>query len=270
MSRFAKGMIPSPAHRVGLGDPLHLSAVAMPTSASVPIPPPIDQGGLGSCTGNSSAMAIQVEMARALGKPNGPWPELPSRLFLYFHARAEEGTTDQDAGAMISDIFDAAAKLGFPPESAWSYPDANASDDAMLAKATAQPDWNAYRRAADQRFIQGAHRITSTGQARADDVARAIAAGSVVVWGTDLDQQFEDLTPSQTWGGVHGPVIGGHAMFLHKYETLPDGARRYMTRSSWGDWCDNGSAWVAQSAITSSHASDFWVVSLAPHYSEVA
>ncbi len=269
MSRFGKGLIASPAHRRGLGAPLHLSAVPIPASASVRLPPPIDQGALGSCTGNSTAMAIQVEMARAAGNPNGPWPELPSRLFLYFNARAEEGSIGEDSGAMLADVFDAAAKLGFPQESAWSYPDPNDAD-ALLAKCIAQPDWNAYRRAADQRIVAGAHRIDSIGQMLADDVARAIAAGSVVVWGTELDQPFEDLTPSQTWPGVTHSVIGGHAMFLHEYETLSNGTRRYKTRSSWGNWCDNGSAWVAQAAITSPRASDFWVVSLLPFYSEAA
>lgn len=269
--RFAKGHIPSPRHLVGLGHPLHLSAVPIPPAASADIPPPVDQGMIGSCTGNSSAIAIQVGQARALGLPHGQFHELPSRLFLYYGARALEASTTEDAGAMIADIFEAAARLGFPPESAWPYPDVNLANPAeQLAAVVAQPSFAAYEAANDQKIVRGAHRILSEGQALADDVARAIAAGSLVVWGTELDQAFEDLQPGDVWPGVTGPVIGGHAMVLHAYEPWLT-TRRYKTRSSWGDWCDGGSAWVSQAAITSPHASDFWVVDvIAPYSTEVA
>jgi hypothetical protein len=266
MSRFAKGLIKSPHDYTGLGHPHYLTAAPLPPAAAVSLPAPLDQGDLGSCTGNASALAIQVEMGRAL--PKEPLPELPSRLFLYYNARQKEGTEHEDSGAMISDIFDAAAHLGFPRESAWSYPNPKDSR-ALLNKATQRPDWMVYSRAADQRIVKGVYRLATSGQELADDIARAIAAGQVVVWGTDLDQAFEDLGPGDVWPGVTGPAIGGHAMVLHEYRTVHV-ARQYRTRSSWDEWCDGGSAWIAQAAVTSQHASEFFVVALVESYSEVA
>jgi hypothetical protein len=284
MSARAKGLVKSPRHWKGLGHPHYLSAVLVPPAAEVTLPPPLDQGDLGSCTGNAFALALQIEMQRA--RPSLA-VELPSRLFLYFNARKKEGSEAEDSGAMLSDIFDGAVALGFPPESAWPYPDP-ADSGALLERAVTEPALSAYERAFDQRIVHGVHRLESVGQALSDDIAAAIAAGQVVVWGTDLDQAFEDLEPGRVWPGVKGPVLGGHAMVLHAYRTVgmkrsvhPHeeksvlGAvnwpvREFKTRSSWGEWCDGGSAWVSQDAIESPHASEFFAIALVDRYSEVA
>lgn len=248
------GWKPSPPNKVGLGPPHHLSALPPPPpAAEVALPPPVDQGGASSCTGNAGAVAICVAMAQGLGHPSGPWPELPSRLFLYYDARAAEGEANKDGGAYIHDIFEMAVNFGFPPESAWSYSDA-------FDKVIAQPDWEAYRAAADQRYVKGAYRITSAGAELIEDVKRAIAAGHPVVWGTELDQAFEDLAPGAVWPGVTGPVIGGHAMILHRYD-----GDVFWTRSSWGNWCEGGSARISAAAVMS--GGDFWIVALAPEWS---
>jgi hypothetical protein len=254
--KFAKGLIPSPDHRVGLGHPSHLLGAAVPSAAEVELGPVVDQGNLGSCTGNSSAVAIQHAMTKAAGLPSGQWTPLPSRLFLYYSARAIEGSTGDDAGAMISDIFEGAALLGVPPESAWTY-----SDD--IAKATSQPDWNAFRLAADQRMVKGAWRISSSGAQRVQDVKAAIAAGYPVVWGTSLDQPFEELGATDVWPGVTGQEIGGHAMLLWRFD-----GDVFWTRSSWGAaFADAGSARIAADAVASPNASDFWVVATAANFS---
>lgn len=271
--RRLHGYIPSPPSARGLGHPLHLSAAPIPSEAAVSTPV-VDQLDLGACTGNSTAVGICTEVSKASGLPPGRWAELPSRLFLYFNARALESTTDQDAGAMISDIFDAAAKLGYPPESAWSYPPRGSSEEEQLAKCVTQPEAMAYHRAADQKLVRGAYRLASTGQQLSDDVARAIAAGSVVVWGTDLDQAFMNLEGMNVWPGVKGPIVGGHAMLLRAYKADPHraGRRIYGSLSSWDtSFADGGTAWVSQDAIESHHASEFWIVSAAvPNFSEVA
>jgi hypothetical protein len=255
----AKGYIRSPSHVVGLGHPDHLTALPVPTSGEVALGPVVDQGKLGSCTGNSTAVAIQAKMP----KINGAWAPLPSRLWLYFGARALEDSIDQDAGAMISDIFGWAAKMGYPPETAWAYPDVNADEATQLAKCVAMPDWRAFQLAADQKVIKGAYRLASTGQARVDDVKRAIAAGYPIVWGTSLDQAFEDLLPTHVWPGVRGASIGGHAMVLHRFD-----GDIFWSRSSWtADFADNGSARVSAEAVASPDADDFWLVEVVDGYS---
>lgn len=245
---FGKGYRPSPMHKLGLGHPEHLLAAAtIPTRAEVVMPPPVDQG----------AVAIQVAMAHSANLTTGKFLSLPSRLFLYFHARAVLGEIMADDGAILTDIFESAAKLGVPPESAWSFSE-------EMSKITAQPDWAAYTFAADQKIVKGAWRITSTGSRRVDDIKRAIAGDDTVVWGTQLDLAFEDLVAGQVWPGVRGQVVGGHAMVLHKYD-----GDVFWTRSSWGQWCEGGSARVSADAVASIHAADFWIVETVEPFAEV-
>jgi len=253
--RYGKGHIPSPPHKFGLGHPkAMLAAAAAPLSAAVPMPPVVDQVQTSSCTGNAFAVATQEAMTRTANLPQ--WVPLPSRLFPYYGARALEGTTGEDSGAMLSDIFAEAARMGVPPESMWTF-----SED--LAKITAAPDWEAIRAAADQRIVKGAWRIQSIGSSRINDVKAAIAAGNPVVWGTELDMAFEELGPTDVWPGVTGEIIGGHAMVLHKYD-----GDVFWTRSSWGaGFADAGSARIRASAVGSPNASDFWVVEMVPAYS---
>lgn len=237
-SKFAKGFKPSPAHKRGLGAPKHLVTQAIPAQASVELPAPLDQGPLGACTFNAIALALKVELAL---------DELPSRLMGYYNERAIEGTVLEDSGAMISDGFQTLVDLGVCRESLWPY------DVSRFAE---RPSFEAYEDAANHRVLRGAYRIPDD-QYRTLAVCAAIASGSLVVWGTELDGAFEDLTPGDTWLGVRGIPIGGHAMVLHAYDGY---GARFKTRSSWGDWCDGGSAWVSAGAVMSPAASDFWVV----------
>jgi hypothetical protein len=238
---------------------MHLRAVSsVPYAAAVALPPPVDQGQTSSCTGNASAMAFCEAMTNVANLPAGQWVELPSRLALYYAARALRGSAANDDGAYLSDVFEGARLIGVGPESAWSF-----SDD--IAKVTSQPDWGYMRRAADQRVTTGAWRITSSGSQRLQDVKAAIATGSTVVWGSRLDEAFLDLPSGSVWPGVRGSVIGGHAMVLFKYE-----GDVFWSRSSWGDWCEGGSARVAAAAVASPDASDFWVVAMAKDYSRAA
>jgi hypothetical protein len=258
---FKLGYRPSPAGWTGLGHPQHLAAAPVPTNVYVDLPPTLDQGNSSSCTGNSSAVAICAAMARAANLPAGQFPELPSRLFLYYGARWYIDETGQDDGAEIHSIFDGAAKLGVPRESEWPYSDA-------LADVIRQPDFAAYHAAADQKIVQGVWKISSSGTARVDDVFRALGTGATVVWGTSLDNTVFDLQndPEGVWPGVTGAIIGGHAMVLHAGEPWRPNERRLLSRTSWGPFAKDGSFWVSEHAVASSNASDFLVVQLAPAY----
>lgn len=257
MPRFHKGYRPTPATHPGgrgLGHPNHLlGALSLPASAAVPLGPVVDQGDASSCVGNSTAIAIQA----AGGQPFG---DLPARRYLYAMARAKgSGQPLVDEGAIIADAFGAASEVGYPAESAMPY-----TDDPIAINA--MPDLEAIREAIDQApsMVNGAYRIVTSGAARVRDVAAAIAAGHCVVWGTELDQAFEDLGPRDVWPGVRGMPIGGHAMVLWAYRTNPVGRLEFASRSSWtASFADGGSAWCAESAISSPDADDFWIVSVA-------
>ena len=70
-----------------------------------------DQGQLGSCTGNGWAAAVEF-----LRMKQGLTDFTPSRLFIYYNERVEDGDVPQDAGAAVSDGADVVSKIGCPDE----------------------------------------------------------------------------------------------------------------------------------------------------------
>jgi hypothetical protein len=101
-------------------------------------PPVVDQGGIGSCTANSSCSAM------AFLEHKAKQDTLFSRLFLYAMTRHIEGTPlSEDSGAEIRDVMKALSTYGVPFESEWPYieskfstePPAKAKTDALQHKA---------------------------------------------------------------------------------------------------------------------------------------
>ncbi len=82
--------------------------VAIPPSAYLKVPPSVDQGPLGSCTGNAVAMCVAI-----LSLARGLMVFWLSRLSLYFGGRRRLGAqyVTRDSGAMPDDVL-AAAKAG--------------------------------------------------------------------------------------------------------------------------------------------------------------
>lgn len=256
------GHVESPADKFGLG-PLHgidLTAGPLPDEWHEPLPDALDQL-FQDCVANATAVAICHAQWAADGRKPGKWPEIPSRSFLYAVTRLAGGQSLlEDNGSMIHSAFEAVGQLGFPRESAWDY------GPHRLHQA---PDWEVLRDSLDQLVVAGAHRIVSTGGRRVLDVATAIAAGSVVVLGSKLDDAFFDLKWSDVWVGCTGTIRGGHAMLAHAFRRTAVNRLQFALRSSWGTgFADNGSAWVDEGAIASTNTSDLWICELAPQYSE--
>jgi C1A family cysteine protease len=74
------------------------------------LPPIWDQGDTSSCTGHGTTRAI----AFARAKQGLPYIDF-SRLFPYWNARAIEGATSTDGGAVIADAITAAEQFGDCP-----------------------------------------------------------------------------------------------------------------------------------------------------------
>ena len=261
----ATGWRASPKSWRGLGHPNHLRATKLPPAAYVPLPPALDQGNAGSCTGNSFAIGLKHGMDMVTGAAQAVSAsvrqdyeggvELPSRLFLYGNARMREGTFDQDAGAMLSDVADGAQRIGYCRESYWPY-----KDD--LLSVTTRPSWSAYQHAAGQKVVKGMWRLDED-DSLIPTIKAALASGQVVVWGTRLDEAFMNLRAGQIWPGVRGREVGGHAMVIHAY----DDSDVFRTRSSWtADFADGGSAQISSEAVSAGE--EFFVIALAPEYAE--
>jgi C1A family cysteine protease len=79
------------------------------------LPTPYDQGSIGSCVSNSIALVWDFYYYKHRNKFFEP-----SRLFNYFYARAVRGNA-RDNGCSLRDAIKCAKKIGFVPESQWSY-----------------------------------------------------------------------------------------------------------------------------------------------------
>lgn len=219
----------------------------------------LNQGGLGSCTTNATAQAVRASLVRQGVKG----AELPSRLFLYYLARAYDHDTYNDDGTFLRHVCQAAVKFGLPRESFWPYTDVSVGDDAPFRR---MPPFNAFSKAFDQHTGASYHRIDTTGAARLDDIRRAIAAGYCVVFGTLVSTDFASgrLGSGPIPLPTNKPIAGGHALTIAEYDETSFGIV-----NSWGDdWGDKGWCKFSPDYLSWSESDDFWIISLVPNFSD--
>ena len=102
--------------------PFKLSNISLPVKVDLRpgMPPIVDQGNLGSCTGNCVAGVVEYASIKE-GKATVQNPILISRLFIYYQERVLEGSVRYDAGAYIRDGIKAMYTYGAPLETLWPY-----------------------------------------------------------------------------------------------------------------------------------------------------
>lgn len=234
-------------HLVASVEPLPLS-VDLRTPHTVA--PCYDQGQLGSCVGNSCAFAYDYEQRK-----QGEKGYTPSRLFVYYNARAIEGTIKSDAGCEIRDGIKAVAKLGAPPETLWHY---------TITKFATKPSVSAYAAGKKRRALKYA-RVENRGTS--EYIRAALAGGLPVIIGMSVYASFESQGVTQS-GVVPMPaaseeMLGGHSMALVGYKADAAGGIEFITRNSWGkSWGDGGYCYLPEAYLIDANlASDFWVVS---------
>lgn len=203
------------------------------------MPAVVDQGHLGSCTGNGLAAAF------AFIRPNNP----PfSRLFIYYNERAIEGDTQRDAGAQIRDGVLSLRHWGCCSETSWPY-DINYAfrtpSDASYGEAWHHKEASAYR-------------LDNT------DISQLIGclnAGFPFVFGVTLYSSFHDVDQSGmvSYPSINEIVLGGHCMVVVGY--IPD-QDLFIVRNSWGlDWGDQGHCYFPSSYLTDGNlCDDFWTL----------
>lgn len=206
------------------------------------MPPPYDQGDLGSCTGNGIARVLQFDRIK---ESLENWT--PSRLFIYYFERKEEGTIDQDAGAQIRDGITAVAKFGAPPESLWPY-NVNAFKD--------MPTLDAQNEAKKHPAVLYG-RVDNSKLA----IQQCLSSGFPIVFGFTVYEGFESDAVAKT-GKLNMPkanekVLGGHCVVAVGYDKSG-----VWCCNSWGtDWGDGGYFHMPWAYITNDNlADDFWVV----------
>ncbi len=233
----------------------HLYSAPMPMKGALPAkadlrskcPPVVDQGQLGSCTGNAIAGAVQSDRMKQKLKP----AFAPSRLFIYYNERAMEGTVASDSGAMIRDGIKSLANLGDCSESSWPYD---------VAKFTHKPSAACYKEALKYKAVQYQRVVRSLSQFKG-----CLASGYPFVFGFSVYESFESDAVANT--GIaplpgHGEkLLGGHAVLAVGYD---DAAQRLIVRNSWGKgWGQAGYFTLPFAYLTEPNLSDdFWTVRL--------
>lgn len=212
-----------------------------------------NQYNAGSCAGNATADSVEI-----LNAVEGLPPVQLSRLFVYTLARNFEdedhdgkSDIDKDNGTYIRLCFEVLEKFGICREDiptdkgGWPYD---------LSKLYTLPSLKAMRQATGHR-IHSAYKIYETGNDRCDRVLEALRAHRPVVFGTQIDKAFENLS-SDTPVGIPMNTIGGHAMIVVGYLS----GLGFIVKNSWGpDWGDHGFWIMKPEYLAWDQTGDLWV-----------
>ena len=219
--------------------------------------PVVDQGEIGSCSGNALAGAyeyLELRDIRYKLSPTGnptmfdPAKFSPvSRLFIYYEERVLEGTVDEDSGAEIRDGIKVLARQGACREILWPY------GDSYLYQRPVQA---AYEEAAQHKVLHYLRLLTL------DDIRHCLANEYPVALGFNVYDNFESDYCAQT-GDLKMPtpeetLQGGHAVLAVGYN---DSTRKLKIKNSWGpDWGLKGYFMMDYSYIEQGLANDFWTL----------
>lgn len=179
-------------------------------------------------------------------------PFYPSRLFIYYNARAYIGTTWYDSGATIRDGIKSIAKLGVCDEASWTY---------NTLKYRLKPSSSCYVKAEQNQAIK----YESVSQ-DLYSLKHVLASGFPVVGGIVLYDSFKSDRVEQTGiAGMPNPSkekqLGGHCISIYGYS---DKHQWFICMNSWGTaWGDKGWFYLPYDyLINKGLAADFWVVKL--------
>jgi len=206
------------------------------------MPPVVDQGQEGSCTGNAGAglrdyMLLQKGIVHA-----------SSRQFIYYNERSLEGTIREDAGARVRDCMRVLRKIGACAESKWPY---------LSSNMTKKPTPSCFTDAAKFK-ISKYERVDNTS---INDMLVALADRRPIIGGFTVYDSFESATVART-GVVPMPKkseqpLGGHCILVVGYSTADE---RFIVRNSWGlNWGQKGYFTIPFDYFTNDNlATDFW------------
>jgi C1A family cysteine protease len=217
------------------------TAVVLPASVdltqtySVPV---VDQGNLGSCTGNGIAAALaylQLQEKESM--------VFPSRLFIYYNERVIENSVSQDAGADIRDGIKSVVSQGYCAEADWPYD---------ITQFATQPSATAYADA-----IKEEVKTYQAVNVDPNSVMQALASGFPVVVGFDVYSSFMNAPGGDVpMPGSGERLEGGHCFILVGYDQA---TQRFKFQNSWGSgWGQSGFGTIPFAYLP--HGSDFWVI----------
>lgn len=208
--------------------------------------PAYDQGETSSCVGHATAAGVEYDR-KVQGLPQFQ----PSRLFIYYNARALEGSTQQpDAGAEIRDGIKSVVKWGVPKETTWKF-----SEDPEYVKKC--PSDAAYAEATRSQITKYSRVGHSLGEIGTVLRSHPIVFGSMLYESFMSDKVGKDgIVPMP---GRNEGAQGGHAMLLCGIDV---DRRIFIVRNSWGPkWGVNGYCFFPYEYILNTDLTDdLWVM----------
>jgi C1A family cysteine protease len=203
-----------------------------------------NQSQLSSCVANSMAGAYEYLAKRA----NGDSGDV-SRLFIYYNARAYEGSKE-DAGCMIVSAIQVLQEHGACSEATWAY------DEAQV---NVQPHDDAYEEARNF-LVEEAQEIENDLTA----MKHCLAEGFPFAFGLKLFQSFDKaekrgLVPNPDDSEQGRQEHGWHAMLCVGYS---DQSQAFIVRNSWGEeWGEKGYCYIPYSYMTNpKYCQELWAV----------
>ncbi|CAJ1330484.1 unnamed protein product [Effrenium voratum] len=220
--------------------------------------PVFTQGFLASCTANALSAAYHFSMRKQLGDG---CDFTPSRLFIWYNERAQEGLTDQNAGTMLRDGIKVLHKLGVCSEDMWPY---------ILHYSGGVPQW---RQKPSQECYDQAAKCKVEGYARvAQDVEslkNCLRNGFPFIFLMVVLDSFMGAELAKTGAMAMPPgdrIRGSHALVAVGFEAK----RTFLIRNSWGEeWGDRGYFHMPYGYICCPLLTcDFWVINWVQPFSE--
>ncbi len=196
--------------------PADLGPLAKKVDLREHCPPVYDQKGLNACSANAVAAAIEYDLM----KDRKERVIFPSRLFIYYNARAREHIEKDNTGVYIRDAIKVVAKYGDCPESSWPY---------VERKYPVKPPKAVYRKATKYKAVQY-WRIHRT----LNDLKSCLASSHPFVFGFRAHKKFHDVvkkTGVLEMPSPREPVLGMHAVLAVGYD---EDTQRFIVRNSWG------------------------------------
>lgn len=223
-----------PDHRDIYFEPPELGVLPESVDLRAGCPPVYNQGNLGSCTAN--AVAGHLDFNR---KKQGEEFMTPSRLFIYYNERADDGDVESDGGSSIRESVKTVTKKGACPETEWPY----IVDDFDL-----EPLPHCYEDAVKFEALKYVRLPQS-------EIAfkSCLAQGFPFVVGISVYESFMDKKPVKTLPKRSESIMGGHAVMIVGY--TKEG--HWIMRNSWGEeWGDKGYCYLPKEYLLNPGLSD--------------
>jgi hypothetical protein len=210
----------------------------------------------GSCVAQATIKALELKRIQKYGQSQHV--DL-SRLAVYYLSREmmDPPETDQDKGTHISLAADVLRRFGVCRENQ----DPNKPDDKSfwpfdLNLLFTSPGWLQMRQAYIHK-ISSWYKIYSVGDDRVNDVILALASGNPIVYGTQIDTNWQTYNGTPL-GNPTGTILGGHATVLEGWDPV---GGFFWGENSWGNWGpDDGFYKLLPEVIASTNSSDFIVM----------